>query len=97
MKILAISTEAEGVNWDLEQPAMIKEAAEVYRLYLDEKVRELYFTENYDAVIILECEGVEEAGRLVNRLPLVKKKLISFRFMELHPYTGLSRIMEGEI
>jgi len=94
MKILAISKESEGVNWDNEQIAMKKEASQVYDLYLSGKLREIYFTENYDAVLILECQDIQEAKKVVNRLPLVKNKLIRFEFMQLNPYTGLSRIMD---
>ena len=94
MKILTISKEPREVNWDQEQATLKKEASEVWKLYLDEKVREIYFTDDGNAVLILECQDVKEAKKLVNRLPLVKKKLITFEFRELRPYAGFSRIMD---
>ncbi len=93
MKILAISKETKRVDWEKEEATLKKEAAVVYRNYLSGKLREVYFTEKSDAVLILECKDLREAKRVVNRLPLVKRKIIAFEFMELNPYTGISRII----
>jgi hypothetical protein len=93
MKILAISSESQGVNWDNENQSLKSEAAEVYKMYLSGTLREIYFTQNSNAVLILECKNISGAKRIVAKLPLVKKGLIRFEFMELHPYPGLKRII----
>jgi len=93
MKILAISRYLKDVDWEKMNETLKHEAYEAYKLYLNEKVREIYFTENDDAVLILECKNIIEARLLLNKLPLVREKIISFKFHELRPYNGYSRII----
>ena len=94
MKILAISKESENADWSSETDTLKAEAHRVYDLYLDGCLREIYFTEEQDAVLILECESTAKAIELLDTLPLVKRGLISFRVMQLMPYTGYGRILE---
>ena len=94
MKILAISKESENADWSNETDTLKEEAHRVYDLYLDGCLREIYFTEEQDAVLILECESTAKAIELLDTLPLVKRGLISFRVMQLMPYTGYGRILE---
>ena len=94
MKILAIEKEIPGIDWDTVDKALLaQEAAEVYKMYLAEWLREHYFTEEQCAVLVLECENKYHAQELLNELPLVKNNLIAFELMELHAYTGYDRIL----
>ncbi len=93
MKILAIEKELKPVNWKNESNTLIEEAKSVYTLMLSDILREIYFTENKDAVLILECESKEIAEQILQKLPLVQKHIIGFELMELKPYTGLSRLI----
>lgn len=94
MKIIAISQDIEGVDWNNAKEILKDEARQVYQFYLDGLVREIYFTDDENAVLILECETKEEAIKLLSRLPLVANNYIRFEVKELRPYTGLSRIMK---
>lgn len=94
MKILAMETEVPGADWSSASALLEEEARHVYGLYLSGAVREIYFTESHEAVIILECEGKAEAERLLDDLPLVKAGLIRFTLTELKPYDGYTRLME---
>jgi hypothetical protein len=94
MKILAISKEITDINWDGEKAVLEDEANEVYQLYLSGFLREIYFNEQQDAIIILECESMGKAVDLLNSLPLVKKGWIAFELMQINPYTGYGRIMK---
>jgi hypothetical protein len=96
MKILAIEKELQLVDWKNETNTLIEEAKSVYKLMLSDFLREIYFTENKNAILILECESKEIAEHLLRELPLVQKKIIGFELMELNPYTGLSRLMNEE-
>lgn len=96
MKILAIEKELQPVDWKNETNTLIEEAKTVYKLMLSDFLREIYFTENKDAVLILECESKEIAEQILQELPLVQKQIIGFELMELNPYTGLSRLMNIE-
>ena len=93
MKILAIENEIEGVDWDNLEDLLKDEAQHVYDLYLSDSLREIYFTENKNAVLILETEDKKAAITLLDTLPLVKSGKIKFDVMELRPYTGYERIM----
>lgn len=94
MKILAIEKELKTVDWENESPTLIEEAKAAYKMMLSGNLREIYFTENKDAVLILECENKIVAKHLLGELPLAKKGLIDFDILELHPYTGFSRLMD---
>ena len=94
MKILAIEHEMEGVEWDNLVDLLRVEAQFVYNLYLCDSLREIYFTENKNAVLVLETEDKKAAIKLLESLPLVKSRKIKCEVMELRPYTGYERIME---
>jgi hypothetical protein len=96
MKILAISHETPTVNWDAHEETLREEAAVLYRLYLDELVREFYFTNDGEAVLILEALTLGDAGELLEQLPLVRNGLIKFELMELHPYDGFKRLFKQQ-
>ena len=96
MKILAIEKEIKLVDWENENLILIEEAKSVYKLMLSGNLREIYFTEQKNAVLILECEDKIAAQQLLYKLPLVKKGIIDFELMELRPYTGFSRLMNLE-
>ncbi|MES2727523.1 MAG: superoxide dismutase [Bacteroidota bacterium] len=93
MKILAIEKELKMVDWENETEALIEEAKSAYKLILSGNLREIYFTENKHAVLILECEDKMVAKQLLDKLPLVQKEIIAFEIMELQPYTGFTRLM----
>ncbi len=93
MKILAMECETEHADWSGAQPLLADEARHVYDLYLKNVVREIYFTEAHEAVLILECGSVDEAQQLLDALPLVKSGLIRFELTRLLPYDGYSRLM----
>lgn len=96
MRILAIEKELQTIDWANEAMTLKEEAQAVYRLMLTDKLREIYFTENKQAVLLLECENKDEAKQLLSQLPLVIKGWIDFDLTELRPYTGFSRFMEKE-
>jgi hypothetical protein len=94
MKLLAIEQETSAVNWDEESEVLINESYKVYHLFQESIIRDIHFTENENAVIILECAAKSEAENVLAILPLVKAGLISFEIIELRPYTGFDRIIQ---
>lgn len=96
MKILAIEKELKPVDWNTESQTLIEEAKSAYKLLLSGDLREIYFSEKKNAVLILECEDKTAAKQLLDKLPLVVKGIIDFEIMELQPYTGFSRLMDLE-
>jgi hypothetical protein len=97
MKLLAIEQETSAVNWNEESETLINESYQVYQLFQEGIIRDIYFTETENAVIILECASKAEASIVISTLPLVKAGLISFEIMELRPYTGFDRIIQKPV
>jgi len=92
MKILAIEKEIEGkVKADFA-PFLLNEAAEVWKLYKEGVIREIYFNEHNNAVMMLECDDNATAREILNTLPLVKNNLITFEISALTPYKGFERL-----
>jgi len=94
MKILAIEKDIPGVSWDNEVSLLKQEARHVFDLYLAGTLREIYFTENKNAVLVLESKDTSEAEKLLESFPLVKSGNIKFDLMELRPYHGYERLMK---
>ena len=94
MKVLAIEKEMKDVDWNNLGDLLKDEAQHVFHLYLSNSLREIYFTENKNAVLVLEAANKNAANELLKTLPLVKSGKIQFETMELRPYTGYERIMK---
>jgi len=93
MKFLAIEIEKEGLSSKDFQPHFKNESLKVLELYEKGIIREIYFDQDHCAVLILECNNLNEAKSILNELPLVSNGLISFSIRELSPYTGFSRLI----
>jgi hypothetical protein len=93
MKILAIEREVNVTDWNNVGDLLKNEAKHVFDLYLVDTVREIYFTENKNAVLVLESVDISTAKKILDSFPLVKSGKITFDLMELRPYTGYERII----
>ena len=94
MKILAIEREIAGTSWDNAGGLLKKEAQHVFELYLSDTLREIYFTENKNAVLILESRDLSTAKKMLDTFPLVESGKIKFDVMELRPYNGYERLIK---
>ncbi len=93
MKILAMEKELPGATAGDFRRHLKAEAARVWELYQAGIFRELYFRQDRsEAVLILECESVQEAQKVLGRLPLVREGLIAFDLVPLIPYPGFARL-----
>lgn len=95
MKILAIEREAPGANAAEFLPLLEAEARQVWGLYRQGVIRELYFRpDEHAAVLILECAETTAARDALAALPLVQAGLIAFEVIPLAPYTGFERLFQ---
>lgn len=94
MKIFALEIEIPNANWEDTSDLLKEEAMHVYQLQQTGIIREIYFTDLKNAVIIMECECIEKAQLVLSEFPLVKAGLIKFKAEALHPYTGFDRIIQ---
>ena len=95
MKILAIEKERPGLASNDFAPFLKDEARHVWELQQKGIIREIYFNQEHNAVIILEVSNMDEAKEILDQFPLVKNNIISFKLMELNPYSGLSRLFSS--
>lgn len=91
MKLLAVETELKLIGDEVKTDLLKEEAVIVLDLHNNGFIKEIYFNDEHCAVIILECESMESAKDALSKLPLVRKGYISFKIMELNPYTGFER------
>ncbi len=97
MKILAIEKQIPGIPEKAFKPLLKSESARAWQLQQEGIIREIYFRADIScAVLILECENVFEADKILHTLPLVKEGLIVFEIIPLVPYPGFSRLFEKE-
>lgn len=94
MKILAIEKELREFSSDENSLLLKGEAKRVWDYYIDGYIREIYFTPEHLAVLILECKDEKEARSIISSLPLVQKGLIDFDIKTLLPYDGFERLFE---
>lgn len=93
MKILALEHEAPTATAKGFQLYAKDEARKVWELVQAGVVRESYFrADRSEAVLILECETVDEAREALSMLPFVHHELITFELIPLKAYPGFERL-----
>ncbi len=95
MKILALEHELPGGTTEKFQQHACAEAFRAWELHQQGIIRELYFrADRNEAVLVLECENVESARRILATLPLVEHGLITFELIPLKAYPGFARLFQ---
>ncbi len=94
MKIIAIEKEMPDISDSDYQPFLEAEARKAWELHQEGLIRELYFTDDHCAVLILEARDKAHAREIVSQLPLVQQKLIDFDLLALTAYSGFSRLFK---
>jgi muconolactone delta-isomerase len=93
MKILAIERENPSAAAAQFRAYARAEAARAWELYQAGVIRELYFcADRPQAVLMLECAGLDEAQAALATLPLVEHGLITFDLYPLAAYPGFARL-----
>ncbi|MFW9997514.1 MAG: superoxide dismutase [Candidatus Odinarchaeota archaeon] len=93
MKIIAIEKELPVSTPELFKEFSEREALEAWKLYQEGFIREMFFRADKScAVLILESSDLGEAKNTLQRLPFVKRGLLSFDLIPLKPYPGFSRL-----
>jgi hypothetical protein len=98
MKILALEQEIPGADGNAFAPHLEAEARRVWELTQEGVIREIYFRSNRDsAVLVLECNNLDEARQILETLPLVSEGLITFELIPLKPYPGYARLFNPKV
>lgn len=97
MKILALEHELPNATAEGFQQRAKDEARKLWGLYKAGVVREASFrVDRSEAVLVLECQTVEEAREALSTLPFVENQLITFELIPLKAYPGFERLFEKE-
>ena len=93
MKILALEHELPDATMERFQEYADAEARKVWALVQAGVIRESYFrADRSEAVLVLECQNVDEAREALSTLPFVQNKLITFELIPLKAYSGFERL-----
>jgi hypothetical protein len=92
MKIIAVEKELNALSPEDAEIILKEEARKVWELTKKEIIREIYFSENKEAILVIEAENALAAKMVLEELPLVRQQYITFEIKELHPYTGYERL-----
>jgi hypothetical protein len=94
VKILAIGYPRSGVRWEHIAPYVGEQARSVWERYETDQVREFYLRADHQPgmVLVLECDDVTEAVRLVAALPMSEADLLDFEVIPLRPYMGFREL-----
>jgi len=95
MQYLILTKDNDKIDWNNHTALLKEEANYVWELYKESIIRSIWFTEQKDAILIVEANTLEEARKIIASLPLAKANLITYTIHALHPYTGLERILNG--
>lgn len=93
MKIIALEHEQPGALAAAFERLGEAEARRAWELNQQGIIRELYFrADRTDAVLILECDSLDEAQAYLATLPFVAAGLIHFELIPLRAYPGFARL-----
>ncbi len=92
MRILAIERELPTPVHSNLHDNLRAEAAGVWDLLKGGIIRDIWFTADRHAIVMLECLNAAEARQHLAGLPLVRTGLIEFTLHELHSYDGFERL-----
>lgn len=97
MKIIALEHELPEATAEGFHQYAKDEARKVWALTQAGVVREANFrADRSEAVLVLECQTVEEAREALSTLPFVQNQLITFELIPLRAYPGFERLFEKE-
>jgi len=98
MKIIAIDKILPTATEDAIRGVVIKEALYIWMLYSKEIVREAYFRKDRPGVVIvLECENVQEAKRILSTFPMVKAGVIDFDIIPVGHFVPFGTLIDQEL
>ncbi|MBU0935976.1 MAG: superoxide dismutase [Spirochaetes bacterium] len=94
MQYLVTTFDNGNIDWSLHSELLRREALHVWGLYMQGVIRNIWFTEGMDALLILETGEQGLAKAILNEFPLVKAGCIKYTLTRLLPYSGWERLFE---
>jgi hypothetical protein len=95
MQYLVTTFDNGSIDWAIHSQLLKDEAKHILDLYQQGIIRNIWFSEKKDALLIIETDTIEHVNGIINAFPLVKANLIKFTIICLLPYTGFERLING--
>ena len=92
MRILAIERDLPTPAYANPHDLLREEAAGAWDLSKRGIIRDIWFTADRRAVVMLECLNAAEARQHLSVLPLMRHGLSAFTVLELRNYDGYERL-----
>jgi hypothetical protein len=93
MKFLVLLTPAEGKTIEDFKPHMVPEIEAVWASYLDDELREFYFSKDPQVVtLIYELPSLEALHRAIDALPTVEAGLLDRQVVHLGPFHQIAAL-----
>jgi hypothetical protein len=97
MQVLALSRRAPGVTAEDLAPHAQGEAVVATRLMAQGVIRTAHLCpERPGAVLVMECDSLDEARAHLATLPMVQHGLIAFEVSRMVPYTAWTALFKDE-
>jgi hypothetical protein len=98
MKIFAIDRILPTATEDTIRGVVIREALHIWMLYTKDIVRETYFRKDRPGVVlVLECESVAEAKKILSTFPMVKNAVIDFDIIPVGHFVPFGTLLDQEL
>ena len=93
MKVMAVGT-LKAMTPEQQQKYMPEEVPATLKLYLGGKLEQFWLRDQMKGVFFLmNVDSVEEAGKLLNALPLAKANIMTYELMPVGPLLPLGMLI----
>jgi hypothetical protein len=76
MQYLVLTSDSGDIDWDRHSDTLKMESKHILSIYLKGILRNIWFTEKKDAILLFECDSIDAVNIEMNKLSLVSKALI---------------------
>ena len=93
MQAFVIARVVEGAPMEQVLPLVKPEAAKVWELYNDEKLRTIHYISDMSGVVMLwEISSLEALEAELQKLPMIEAGMLACEVIPIKPYTGFTEL-----
>jgi hypothetical protein len=97
MKVLALGSLHQPITPEQRQEIMPEEVPRTLKLYLDGTIEQFWYRQDKPGVVFLmNVESVDQAGAVVEALPLVVAGFAKYDLVTIGPLAPLGLLLEGK-
>jgi hypothetical protein len=96
MKVFAIATAQSSLTPDKLQQHMPSEVPSTLKLYLNGKVEQFWFRENFGPIFLMNVDSIDKAKATLNALPLIGDGLMTYEYLPVTPLMPLGLLRQDK-